>query len=138
MKRYPPLTAGPPPRTPTPTPSSTSSAASHTPFETWIQRDVAVQLFKNAGLDFEAAKQAAKKRAFQPIDLKSTLNARLVAQTATINSHNVVGYLPGKKYPDETVIYSAHWDHLGIGKPDQTGDTIYNGALDNGTGIAQL
>ena len=113
-------------------------AASHTPFETWITRDTAVQLFRNAGLDFEAAKQAAKKRAFQPIDLKSTLNARLVAQSATINSHNVVGYLPGKKYPDETVIYSAHWDHLGIGKPDQTGDTIYNGALDNGTGIAQL
>src|SRR6476646_4652386 len=113
-------------------------AASHTPFETWITRDTAVKLFRNAGLDFEAAKQAAKKRAFQPIDLKSTLNARLVAQTATINSHNVVGYLPGKKYPDETVIYSAHWDHLGIGKPDQTGDTIYNGALDNGTGIAQL
>src|SRR6478609_9560778 len=113
-------------------------AASHTPFETWITRDTAVQLFRNAGLDFEAAKQAAKKRAFQPIDLKSTLNARLVAQSATINSHNVVGYLPGKKYPDETVIYSAHWDHLGIGKPDQTGDTIYNGALDNGTGIAPL
>ena len=45
---------------------------------------------------------------------------------------------PGNKYPDETVIYSAHWDHLGIGKPDARGDTIYNGALDNATGIAQL
>jgi Zn-dependent M28 family amino/carboxypeptidase len=113
-------------------------AASHTPFETWIQRDVAVQLFRNAGLDFEQAKQAAKRRDFQPIDLKSTVTAAATANVSTITSHNVVGILPGKKYPDETVIYSAHWDHLGIGKPDQRGDTIYNGAVDNGTGIAQL
>jgi Zn-dependent M28 family amino/carboxypeptidase len=113
-------------------------AASHTPFETWIQRDVAVQLFKNAGLDFEAAKQAAKRRAFQPIDLKSTVNATASANVSTITSHNVVGILPGKTHPDETVIYSAHWDHLGIGKPDANGDNIYNGAIDNGTGIAQL
>ena len=77
-------------------------------------------------------------RNFQPIPLKATLTANVQAQVATITSHNVVGYLPGKKYPDETVIYSAHWDHLGIGKPDDRGDTIYNGALDNATGIAQL
>jgi Zn-dependent M28 family amino/carboxypeptidase len=113
-------------------------AGSHTPFETWIQRDVAVQLFKNAGLDFEQAKAAAKTKAFQPIDLKSTLSATANANVATITSHNVVGYLPGKKYPHETVIYSAHWDHLGIGKPDDRGDTIYNGALDNATGISQI
>ena len=66
------------------------------------------------------------------------MSATAQVQAATITSHNVVGYLPGKKYPDETVIYSAHWDHLGIGKPDDRGDTIYNGALDNATGIAQL
>ena len=48
------------------------------------------------------------------------------------------GSLPGKKYPDETVIYTAHWDHLGIGRPNASGDAIYNGAVDNGTGIAQL
>ena len=113
-------------------------AASHTPFETWIQRDVAVQLFRKAGLDFEQAKQAAKRRDFQPIDLKSTVTAAATANVSTITSHNVVGILPGKKYPGETVIYSAHWDHLGIGKPDARGDTIYNGAVDNGTGIAQL
>jgi Zn-dependent M28 family amino/carboxypeptidase len=113
-------------------------SATHTPFETWIQRDVAVQLFRAAGLDFEQAKQAAKRRDFQPIDLKSTLSASADANVSTITSHNVVGLLPGKKYPDETLIYSAHWDHLGIGKPDANGDTIYNGAVDNGTGISQL
>ena len=112
--------------------------ATHTPFETWIQRDVAVRLFKNAGLDFEAAKQAARRRDFQPIDLKSTVTATATAKVGTITSHNVVGIVPGKKYPNETVIYTAHWDHLGIGKPDATGDRIYNGAIDNGTGLAQL
>ena len=113
-------------------------AGAHTPFEAWIQRDVAVQLFKAAGLDFEQAKAAARTKAFHPIDLKSTLSATANANVATITSHNVVGYLPGKKYPDETVIYSAHWDHLGVGRPDDRGDTIYNGALDNATGISQL
>jgi Zn-dependent M28 family amino/carboxypeptidase len=113
-------------------------SATHTPFETWIQRDVAVQLFKSAGFDFEQAKEAAKRRNFQPIDLKSTVNATATANVSTITSHNVVGILPGKKYPDETVIYTAHWDHLGIGKPDANGDNIYNGAVDNGTGIAHL
>ena len=112
--------------------------ATHTPFETWIQREVAVRLFKNAGLDFEAAKQAAKRRDFQPIDLKSTVNATATAKVGTITSHNVVGIVPGKKYPNETILYTAHWDHLGIGKPDASGDRIYNGAIDNGTGLAQL
>ncbi|MFL6776383.1 MAG: M28 family metallopeptidase, partial [Sphingomicrobium sp.] len=113
-------------------------AASHTPFETWIQRDVAVQLFGRAGLDFEQAKAAAKRRDFKPIDLKATVSATAMTDVSTITSHNVVGLLPGKKYPDETIIYSAHWDHLGIGKPDANGDTIYNGAVDNATGIAQI
>ena len=113
-------------------------SASHTPFETWIQRDVAVQLLKNAGLDFDQAKQAAKRRDFRPIDLKSTVSATANAKVSTITSHNVVGLLPGKKYPDETVIYSAHWDHLGVGLPDAKGDKIYNGAVDNATGISAL
>jgi Zn-dependent M28 family amino/carboxypeptidase len=113
-------------------------AASHTGFESWIQRPLAEQIFAASGLNFEQAKAAAKLRNFQPIPLKATLSANAQANVATITSHNVVGYLPGKKYPDETVIYSAHWDHLGIGKPDDRGDTIYNGALDNATGISQI
>jgi Zn-dependent M28 family amino/carboxypeptidase len=113
-------------------------AAEHTPFESWIQRSLAEQIFAASGLNFDQAKATAKQRNFQPMPLKATLSANFQANVATINSHNVVGLLPGKKYPDETVIYSAHWDHLGIGKPDATGDTIYNGAVDNGTGIAQL
>ena len=113
-------------------------ATEHTGFESWIQLPLAQQIFAASGLNFDQAKAAAKTRAFKPIPLKTTLSASLQAQTQTITSHNVVGLLPGKKYPDETIIYSAHWDHLGIGKPDANGDTIYNGAVDNGTGIAQL
>jgi Zn-dependent M28 family amino/carboxypeptidase len=113
-------------------------AASHTAFESWIQRPLAQQIFAASGLNFDQAKAAARTKAFQPIPLKATLTADVKADVSTITSHNVVGYLPGRKYPDETVIYSAHWDHLGIGKPDDRGDTIYNGALDNATGIAQL
>jgi Zn-dependent M28 family amino/carboxypeptidase len=113
-------------------------ASEHTPFESWIQRDTAVQLFKAAGLDFEAAKQAAKRKDFRPIDLKATLNANVNAKTEVITSYNVVGILPGTKHPDETVIYTAHHDHLGIGLPDANGDRIYNGALDNSTGTAHL
>jgi Zn-dependent M28 family amino/carboxypeptidase len=113
-------------------------AALHTLFDSWIQRSLAEQIFSASGLNFDQAKAAARTRAFKPILLKATLSAAVQAQTSTITSHNVVGYLPGKKYPDETVIYSAHWDHLGIGKPDDRGDTISNGALDNATGISQL
>ena len=113
-------------------------AAEHTAFESWIQRDTAVQLFRAAGLDFEQAKQAAKRRDFQPIDLKAQLNANLNAKTEVITSYNVAGILPGTTRPDETVIYTAHHDHLGIGQPDANGDRIYNGAFDNATGIAHI
>ena len=113
-------------------------ASEHTAFESWIQRDVAVQLFRSAGLDFEQAKAAAKRKNFRPIDLKATLNAKVNAKTEVITSYNVVGILPGKTRPDETIIYTAHHDHLGIGLPDANGDRIYNGALDNATGTAHL
>jgi Zn-dependent M28 family amino/carboxypeptidase len=113
-------------------------AAAHTSFESWIQRPLAVQLFQRSGLDLEQAKIAASRADFRPIPLKATLTAHFAAQPQVITSHNVVGILPGAKYPDETIIYSAHWDHLGIGKPDATGDRIYNGAVDNGTGVSEL
>jgi Zn-dependent M28 family amino/carboxypeptidase len=113
-------------------------AAAHSSMEAWIQRPLAVQLFQRSGLDLEQAKVAARRADFQPMPLKAMLTAHYAANPQVITSHNVVGILPGKKYPDETIIYSAHWDHLGVGKPDATGDRIYNGAVDNGTGIAQL
>ncbi|MGO4778383.1 M28 family peptidase, partial [Lysobacter sp. 2RAB21] len=61
-----------------------------------------------------------------------------VVDSAVITSQNIVGRIEGSKKPDETVIYSAHWDHLGVGQPDAKGDKIYNGAVDNATGTAAL
>jgi Zn-dependent M28 family amino/carboxypeptidase len=111
----------------------------HTPVEAWIQRDVAVDLFKAAGLDFEALKKQAQTREFKPVVLKGeTFTADYKIDSKVITSHNIVGRIEGTKRPDETVIYSAHWDHLGVGAPDATGDKIYNGAVDNATGTAAL
>jgi Zn-dependent M28 family amino/carboxypeptidase len=112
--------------------------ADHPPLEGWIQRSLAEQIFAASGLSFDAMKAAAKKRDFKPVPLKAALSLSGGADVGVITSHNVVGWLPRTSPPDETGIYSAHWDHLGIGKPDETGDTIYNGALDNATGISQL
>ncbi|MEA3001244.1 MAG: hypothetical protein QOH81_32 [Sphingomonadales bacterium] len=112
--------------------------AAHAPMEAWIQRDNAVALFRASGLDFEAMKRAAQSRDFRPVPLKATLSADYGVDARIITSHNVVGRLPGKRRPEETVIYSAHWDHLGVGAPDARGDSIYNGAVDNATGIASL
>ena len=112
-------------------------AAAHTPMESWIQRDLAVRLFGGEA-QFLAAKAAARRKDFRPMPLNATLNARFNATTSVITSYNVAGLLPGKRRPDETIIYTAHHDHLGIGQPDANGDRIYNGAMDNATGTAHV
>jgi len=111
----------------------------HPKLEAWIQRDVAVDLFRHSGLDFDALKKAAQTRDFKPVVLKdATFSAEYAVDASVITSQNIVGRIEGAKRPDETVIYSAHWDHLGIGAPDANGDRIYNGAVDNATGTAAL
>jgi Zn-dependent M28 family amino/carboxypeptidase len=112
--------------------------AAHAALEGWIQRDLASRLFAASGLDFETAKAAARKADFRPVPLKATLDADYQVKAKVITSHNVAGLMPGATRPNETVIYSAHWDHLGVGEPDAKGDRIYNGALDNASGIAAL
>ncbi|GJI98570.1 M28-family zinc peptidase [Duganella caerulea] len=114
-------------------------ASAHAPMEAWIQRDLAVDLFKRGGQDFEALKKLAQTRAFKPVQLKGVnLSASYAVDAQTIVSKNVAGRVVGSTAPEQTVIYSAHWDHLGVGLPDAKGDKIYNGAVDNGTGIAAL
>ena len=113
-------------------------AAEHPPLEGWIQRDLATQLFAASGTSFEAMKAAAKRKDFKPVPLKANLTVQGNAKTEVVTSYNVVGIVPGAARPDETVIYMGHWDHLGIGAPDASGDRIFNGAIDNGTGIAHL
>ena len=114
-------------------------ASVHPQLEGWIQRDLAVDLFTRAGLDFEALKRQAQTRDFKPVELKGeSFSAEYAVDAKVITSQNIAGRLVGGKRPDETVIYSAHWDHLGIGQPDANGDRIYNGAVDNATGTAAL
>ncbi|WP_267120752.1 M28 family metallopeptidase, partial [Xanthomonas sacchari] len=111
----------------------------HPELEGWIQRDLAVDLFKRAGLDFDALKKQAQSRDFKPVELKGErLYADYAVKSEVITSHNVVARLPGKTRPDDTLIYTAHWDHLGVGAPDAKGDRIFNGALDNASGVAAL
>ena len=111
----------------------------HAPIEAWIQRDPAVELFKASGLDFEALKTQAQTRDFKPVTLKGvTFSTDIGVDAKKIVSKNVAGVLPGTKHPEDKVIYTAHWDHLGVGLPDAKGDRIYNGALDNASGTSVL
>jgi len=111
----------------------------HAPLEGWVQRDNAVALLKAAGLDFDALKKQAQTRDFKPVELKGvTFSTDYEIDAQKVVSKNVVGIVPGAKHPDERVIYTAHWDHLGVGLADAKGDKIYNGALDNASGTAAL
>lgn len=109
------------------------------PLEGMIQRPVVEELFAKAGLDFAAEKKRAQTEAFTPVTLKGAgFSADFAVTTTRTQSDNVLGRLPGAARPDETVLIGAHWDHLGRGVPDASGDDIYNGAVDNATGIAGL
>ena len=107
--------------------------------ESWISHDTADKLFAASGLDLNALRTQARHKDFQPVELKGvSLSGSYGVSAHEIISHNVIGLIPGTKHADETFLYSAHWDHLGIGTPDAKGDKIFNGALDNGTGISAL
>ncbi len=105
--------------------------------EGWITEDAAKKLFAAAGITSDI-RAIARKRDFKAIPLK--LNATLTIQNKLkySTSHNVIAMLRGKTSPDETILYTAHWDHLGVGKPDAKGDSIYNGAVDNASGVAAV
>ena len=113
-------------------------AAAHAPVNGWIQLDKARALISAAGLDFDTLKVAARRKDFKPVDLKTTMSVSLDAKTEVITSYNVVGKVTGTAHPNETVIYTAHHDHIGVGKPDANDDAIFNGAVDNATGTAHV
>jgi Zn-dependent M28 family amino/carboxypeptidase len=103
----------------------------------WLSADAARQLFAEAGLDLDKAYRDASKRGFKPEPLKAKLSLDLKSTIAQKKSRNVVGVLPGGKRADEAVLYMAHWDHLGKHEGEE-GDNIYNGAVDNATGVAGI
>ena len=104
----------------------------------WVQKDVAQKIVSAAGQDFAKLSAAAKKKGFRAVPLGLTASTSFDNDIRKFQSRNVIGVLPGAKRPDEYVLYTAHWDHLGRCKPDDTGDDICNGAIDNATGTAAL
>lgn len=112
------------------------------PVQGWITGEQAKTLFADAGLDLDKLRADANKRGFKPVPLKAKMSVALKSTVAEKSSRNVLGLLPGTEKPDEAVVYLAHWDHLGKHDNEQTPDgktdVIYNGAVDNATGVAGI
>ena len=119
------------------------TARDKTPFvnvKGWMTNDTAEKIFKLAGLDLDKLRRAAQRRDFQPVNMGLTSKLDLNSEVIRFNSPNVIGIVRGSdpKLSSEYLIFSAHWDHLGIGEPDKNGDRVYNGAYDNASGVAAL
>lgn len=104
----------------------------------WVQKDVAREILAAAGQDLDALSEAAKSEDFAAVELGFAASTSFQNDIRTFESQNVIGVLPGAARPDEYVIHTAHWDHLGRCKPAPDGDDICNGAVDNATGTAAL
>lgn len=114
-----------------------------TPFlkmRSWMTDDAGRRLMRLAGQDLDALRQASMSRDFQPVKLNLKASIDIKSEVKRVESPNVVAVIPGRdpRLRDEYVIFTAHYDHLGIGAPDKTGDTIYNGAQDNATGVSAM
>jgi Zn-dependent M28 family amino/carboxypeptidase len=119
------------------------TAGDGTPFlkmKSWVTKDVAASILKSANLDIDVLKANAMKRGFKPVKTGLKVKVNLKSELKTFDSPNVVGMIEGSdpKLKSEYVIYTAHWDHLGIGEADARGDKIYNGAYDNASGVASV
>jgi Zn-dependent M28 family amino/carboxypeptidase len=109
-------------------------------FRSWITDETARKIFAQAGKDLDKLRAAASRRDFEPVDLGLRAKIDLNSELRSLESNNVIGFWPGSDpvLKDQHIIYTAHWDHIGIGEPNASGDRIYNGALDNASGIAQV
>jgi Zn-dependent M28 family amino/carboxypeptidase len=105
--------------------------------EGWINTPAAETLFAQAGQDLKKLRVAAAERGFKPVPLGLRASASLRNKIDFSLSHNVIGIIPGSKFPNEYIIYMAHWDHLGRGVASN-GDDTYNGAVDNASGVGAL
>ena len=107
-------------------------------FNAWMTEDAVRELVAMAGKDLDELREAAYNRDFEPVPLGVTTSVAMDVEVDRVQSANVLGLIPGSdpQLKDEVVIYSAHHDHLGIGPANEDGDTIYNGAFDNASGVA--
>ncbi len=106
----------------------------------WMTDAAARRIMKLASQDLDALRKQAASRDFKPVKLNLKAGINLKSEVKRVSAPNVVATFPGRdaKLRDEYVVYTAHWDHLGIGEPNQKGDNIYNGAMDNASGVACL
>jgi Zn-dependent M28 family amino/carboxypeptidase len=109
-------------------------------FNAWLAEDAARKLVALGGQDLDVLREAAYNRDFEPVPLGVTTSIAMDVEITRVQSANVLGLIPGSDpiLKDEVVIYSAHHDHLGIGPANDHGDTIYNGAMDNASGVAEV
>ena len=103
----------------------------------WITHEAAQKIFEAAGMGDKDYKEMALNKDFKPVPLGLTASVSIHNKVKRDSSKNVVALLPGTDRKDEYIIYSAHWDHFGIGRP-VNGDSIYNGAVDNASGVASM
>ena len=104
----------------------------------WITTPAIEKIFKAAGRDYNGMRAQARQPGFKGFSLNASITMSMKLDVRYAKSYNVIGKVTGTKTPEEYIIYTAHWDHLGVGRPDATGDSIYNGALDNASGTAGL
>jgi Zn-dependent M28 family amino/carboxypeptidase len=121
----------------------TRAKGEKTPFvkaKGWVTNASAEKIFKLANLDLDKLRRAAQKRDFTPVKMGLVAKLDLKSEVKEFKSPNVLGVVKGSdpKLSNEYVVFSAHWDHLGIGEPDKNGDRIYNGAYDNASGVATI
>lgn len=119
------------------------SAADKTPYlrmKSWVTDQTARRIFAQAGQNLDELREKASSKKFKPVNLKLRAKFNNKYEIKKVKSNNVVGIWEGRdsSRKNEYVLYSAHWDHLGIGKANKNGDKIYNGALDNASGIGQV
>lgn len=105
--------------------------------QSWITTGSAKMIFESAGLDYDKLTSDASKRGFKPVEMKLKASIHFKNKIEHVKSNNVTALWPGTDRADEYIIYTAHWDHLGV-NPALKGDSIFNGAVDNGTGTAAL
>lgn len=106
----------------------------------WVTEEAAGKIAELAGMDLAELTESARSRTFEPVPLGVTTSIELPTEITRVETANVGGLLPGSdpQHRDEVVVYTAHHDHLGTGEPDEEGDAIYNGALDNASGTATV
>ena len=109
-------------------------------FKSFMTEDAVRELVATAGMDLDELREAAYNSDFEAVPLGITTSLSLDVEIASVTTANVLGVLPGSdpELKDEYVIYTAHHDHLGIGPANEEGDTIYNGAMDNASGVGQV